>query len=91
MYSNQELRSAYMNVVMNHRGFRLVISKEGKDYLGDVEELHVHDSGKSIKELLDSIDEAIDLVIETIMEDPKKMSRSFSASVYEKLGLKVYA
>lgn len=80
-----------MNIVMDHRGFKLEISKEGRDYLGDIEELHIHDSGKSIKELLNGIDEAIDLVIEAIMEDPRKMSESYPASVYQKLGLKVYA
>ncbi|HVC57869.1 MAG TPA: hypothetical protein VND15_00125 [Candidatus Acidoferrales bacterium] len=91
MYETRYAGGVVMDIVVDHRGFKLVISKEGKDYLGDIEDLHIHDSGKSIKELISSVDEAIDLVLEVILEDPKKMSKSFPASVYEKLGLKVYA
>jgi predicted RNA binding protein YcfA (HicA-like mRNA interferase family)/predicted RNase H-like HicB family nuclease len=70
-------------------GFKAKITKEGKYLIGEIPELHIADQAKTLNELENELKDAVSLVVNLILDDPKDASKSFSAAVIRRLSIQV--
>lgn len=74
---------------MDIYGFRSKVTRDGKHLIGEIPELHVVDQSDSLKDLESELKDAVTLVVEFIIKDPKHATKSFGPSVIRKLNLQV--
>jgi hypothetical protein len=66
-------------------GFRAKISRDGRYLIGEIPELHIQDQAKDLKELESELKDAVSLVINFIIANPKDAAKSFRVSVIRKV------
>ncbi len=71
-------------------GFKANVTVSDRTYSGEILELHIITQAKTLKQLKERLEEAVELTIDSIMKDPNE-ARNYSLSLTKKLGLKVYA
>ncbi len=70
-------------------GFKAKITKEGKYLIGEIPELHVADQAKTLKELESELKDAVSLVVNLILDNPKDAAKNFGNGVIRKLSVQV--
>ncbi len=65
-------------------GFRAKISRDGRYLIGEIPELHIQDQAKDLKELESELKDAVSLVINFIIANPKDAAKSFRVGVIRK-------
>lgn len=71
-------------------GFEAEITVSDKTYSGEIEELHIITQAKTLKQLKERLEEAVELTIDGILKNPSEVHH-YPSSLVKKLGLKVYA
>ncbi len=66
-------------------GFRAKISRDGRYLIGEIPELHIQDQAKDLKELESELKDAVSLVINFIIANPKDAAKSFRVGVIRKV------
>ena len=75
---------------LNVYGFRAKIVISGGTYSGEVDELHVVTQARTLHQLMNRLEEAVELTIDGLVKNPKE-AKMYPSSVSKKLGLKIYA
>ena len=71
-------------------GFKATVTVSDRTYSGEINELHIVTQAKTLKQLKERLEEAVELTIDGILRDPSE-ARHYSSSLIKKLGLKIYA
>ena len=66
-------------------GFRAKLSRDGRYLIGEIPELHIQDQAKSLKELESELKDAVSLVVNFIITNPKDAAKSFGVGVMKKV------
>ncbi|MDE1833449.1 MAG: hypothetical protein KGH58_03455 [Candidatus Micrarchaeota archaeon] len=71
-------------------GFKADVTISDRSYSGEIEELHIITQGKTLKQLVERLEEAVELTLDAIVKNPEE-ARHYPSTVSRKLGLKIYA
>ncbi len=64
---------------LNIYGFKAKISRDGKWFIGEIPELHVHDQAKTLRELESELKDAVDTSITFMLDKKRKDAMKFQA------------
>ena len=62
------IRSLEINMQIDVYGFKAKVTRDGKYFIGEIPELHVQDQAKSLRELESELKDAVDTVVEFLLE-----------------------
>lgn len=71
-------------------GFKANVTISDGTYSGEVDALHVITQAKTLKQLKERLEEAVELTVDAIVKHPAE-AKHYPATVSRKLGLKIYA
>lgn len=71
-------------------GFKAKITISEGTYSGEVEDLHIITQAKTLRQLKQRLEEAVELTIDAIVRHPAE-AKNYPGTVSKRLGLKVYA
>ncbi len=71
-------------------GFKAIVTISDGAYSGVVDDLHVITQARTLKQLKERLEEAVELTIDAIVKHPTE-AKNYPATVSRKLGLKIYA
>ena len=79
-----------LKLEMDIYGFNAKVTISENSYSGIVEELHIVTQSRTLKQLKERLEEAVELTIDAIVKTPSE-AMNYPSIVSKKLGLKIYA